>query len=45
MNIHPTANNSSPRALAGSVTVGPYTVIGEHVELGEGTEVILSYRD
>jgi UDP-N-acetylglucosamine acyltransferase len=40
MNVHPSAVIHPRAQLAGSVTVGPYSVIGEHVELGEGTEVI-----
>jgi len=40
MNVHPTAI-IHPRALvSSSVTVGPYSLIGENVELGEGTEVM-----
>jgi UDP-N-acetylglucosamine acyltransferase len=40
MNVHPTAIIHPRAQLADSVTVGPYSLIGEHVELGEGTEVI-----
>lgn len=40
MNAHPTAIIHPNAQVAGSVTIGPYSLIGEHVELGEGTEVI-----
>ncbi len=40
MNVHPTAIIHPQARLAGSVTVGPYSLIGEHVELGEGTEIM-----
>ena len=40
MNTHSTAIIHSRAQLASSVTVGPYSLIGENVELGEGTEVI-----
>ncbi len=40
MNVHPTAIIHSQAQLAGNVTVGPYSIIGEHVELGEGTEIM-----
>jgi UDP-N-acetylglucosamine acyltransferase len=35
--IHPTAIVHPSARLAEGVTVGPYSVIGEHVEVGEGT--------
>jgi UDP-N-acetylglucosamine acyltransferase len=35
--IHPTAIVHSAARLAEGVTVGPYSVIGEHVEIGAGT--------
>ena len=37
MNVHPTAIVHPNAQVAGSVTVGPYSLIGENVELGEGT--------
>lgn len=40
MKAHPTAIVHPRAQVAGSVTVGPYSLIGEHVELGEGTEVM-----
>jgi UDP-N-acetylglucosamine acyltransferase len=40
MNFHPTAIIHSHAQLAATVTVGPYSIIGENVELGEGTEVM-----
>jgi UDP-N-acetylglucosamine acyltransferase len=40
MNVHPTAIVHRKAQLAESVTVGPFSLIGEHVELGEGCEII-----
>lgn len=40
MNFHPTAIIHPGAQIAGEVTVGPYSVIGENVQLGEGTEVM-----
>ena len=40
MNVHPTAIIHPKAQVAGSVTVGPYSLIGENVELGDGTEVM-----
>jgi UDP-N-acetylglucosamine acyltransferase len=40
MNVHPTAIIHPRAQVASSVTVGPYSLIGENVELGEGTEVM-----
>ena len=40
MNAHSTAIIHPQAQLASNVTVGPYSLIGEHVELGEGTEVM-----
>ena len=40
MKAHPTAIIHPQARLASSVTVGPYTVIGEGVELGEDCEVM-----
>jgi UDP-N-acetylglucosamine acyltransferase len=40
MNVHPTAIIHPHAQLAGNVTVGPFSVIGENVELGEGTEIL-----
>jgi UDP-N-acetylglucosamine acyltransferase len=40
MKAHPTAIIHPRAQVAGSVTIGPYSLIGEHVELGEGTEVM-----
>jgi UDP-N-acetylglucosamine acyltransferase len=39
MSIHPTALVSPRAKLASTVTVGPYTVIEQDVEIGEGTEI------
>lgn len=38
-NIHPTALVHPGAKLAANVSVGPYSVIGEHVEIGEGTTI------
>jgi UDP-N-acetylglucosamine acyltransferase len=40
MNAHPTAVIHSKAQVACSVTVGPYAVIGENVEVGEDCEVM-----
>lgn len=40
MNVHPTAIIHPQAKLAGSVTIGPYSLVGEKVELGDGTEVM-----
>ncbi|MGD1155260.1 MAG: acyl-ACP--UDP-N-acetylglucosamine O-acyltransferase [Terriglobia bacterium] len=40
MKAHPTAIVHPRAQVASSVTVGPYSLIGENVELGEGTEVM-----
>jgi UDP-N-acetylglucosamine acyltransferase len=40
MNVHPTAIIHAGAQIAPSVTVGPYAVIGEGVELGEACEVM-----
>ena len=40
MKVHPTAIIHPHAQIASSVTVGPYSLIGENVELGEGTEVM-----
>jgi len=40
MNVHPTAIIHPGAQLASNVTVGPFSIIGENVELGEGTEVM-----
>jgi UDP-N-acetylglucosamine acyltransferase len=40
MNAHPTAIIHPGAKLAGDVVVGPYSLIGENVEIGEGTEVM-----
>lgn len=37
--IHPTALVHPGARLGEGVTVGPYTIIGEHVEIGEGTSI------
>jgi UDP-N-acetylglucosamine acyltransferase len=37
--IHPTAIVHPGARLAGDVEVGPYSIIGEHVEIGEGTRI------
>lgn len=39
MNIHPTAIVHEGAKLAPDVSVGPYSIIGEHVEIGAGTVV------
>jgi UDP-N-acetylglucosamine acyltransferase len=40
MNIHPSAIIHPHARLAADVAVGPYSLIGEDVEIGEGTEVM-----
>jgi UDP-N-acetylglucosamine acyltransferase len=40
MNVHPTAIIDPGAHVASSVTIGPYSLIGENVELGDGTEVM-----
>jgi UDP-N-acetylglucosamine acyltransferase len=40
MKAHPTAIVHPHAQVAGSVTIGPYSLIGEHVELGDGTELM-----
>jgi UDP-N-acetylglucosamine acyltransferase len=40
MNVHPTAIIHPHAQIASNVSVGPYSLIGENVELGEGTEVM-----
>ena len=40
MNVHPTAIIHPRAQLAANVVVGPYSLIGENVEIGEGTEVM-----
>jgi UDP-N-acetylglucosamine acyltransferase len=40
MNAHPTAIIHPGAKLAGDVVVGPYSLIGENIEIGEGTEVM-----
>ena len=40
MSIHPSAIIHSGAKLTADVKVGPYSVIGEHVEIGAGTEVM-----
>jgi UDP-N-acetylglucosamine acyltransferase len=40
MKAHPTAIVHPRAQVAGSVSIGPYSLIGENVELGEGTEVL-----
>ena len=37
--IHPTALVAPGAQLADDVEIGPYTIIGEHVEIGSGTTV------
>jgi UDP-N-acetylglucosamine acyltransferase len=37
--IHPTAIIHPKARIAGGVTIGPYTVIGEHVTIGKDTEI------
>jgi len=37
--IHPTAIIHPTAQLDASVTVGPYTIIGEHVKIGAGTQI------
>jgi len=39
MSVHPTAIIHPRAQLAGNVNIGPYSTIGENVELGEGTEI------
>jgi UDP-N-acetylglucosamine acyltransferase len=40
MSFHPTAIIDSRAKIATGVTIGPYSIIGENVELGAGTEVM-----
>ena len=40
MNVHPTAIIHPQARIDSGVSVGPYCLVGENVELGEGTEVI-----
>ncbi len=40
MNFHPTAIIDPHAKIAADVTIGAYTIIGENVELGAGTEVM-----
>ena len=40
MNVHPTAIIHPRAQVASDVSVGPYSLIGENVELGEGSEVM-----
>ena len=40
MNIHPTAIIHAHAKIADNVTIGPYSIVGENVELGDGTEVM-----
>jgi UDP-N-acetylglucosamine acyltransferase len=37
--IHPTAIVHPGAKLAAGVSVGPYSIVGEHVEIGEGTTI------
>jgi UDP-N-acetylglucosamine acyltransferase len=37
--IHPTAIVHPRAKLAAGVSVGPYSIVGEHVEIGEGTTI------
>jgi UDP-N-acetylglucosamine acyltransferase len=39
VNIHPTAIIHPKARIAGGVSIGPYTVIGEHVTIGKDTEI------
>lgn len=39
MNIHPTAVVSKKAELAGEVTVGPNTIIGDNAVIGQGTRI------
>ena len=39
MNIHPTAIVHQKARIAGGVSIGPFTVIGEHVTIGKDTEI------
>ena len=40
MNVHPTAIIHPRAQVSSDVSVGPYSLIGENVELGEGSEVM-----
>jgi UDP-N-acetylglucosamine acyltransferase len=40
MEIHPTAVVSKKACLAEGVVIGPYSIIGDHVSIGEGTEIL-----
>src|SRR5438128_10429384 len=37
--VHPTAIVHAKAELADDVSVGPYTVIGEHIRIGRGTRI------
>ena len=39
MSIHPTATVSKRSEIASSATIGPYTVVGDGVSIGENTEL------
>jgi UDP-N-acetylglucosamine acyltransferase len=39
VNIHPTAVVHPKARIAGGVSIGPYSVIGEHVTIGKDTEI------
>ena len=39
MNIHPTALVADSAVLADDVEVGPYSIIGDHVEIGAGCRI------
>jgi UDP-N-acetylglucosamine acyltransferase len=40
MNVHPSAIVHPQAKIDGGVSIGPYCLIGENVELGEGTQVM-----
>lgn len=40
MDIHPTAIVHPNAELADDVTIGPYSVVGEHVKIGQGTRLV-----
>ena len=40
MNIHPSSIISSSAKIDSSVTIGPFCIIGDHVEIKSGTSIL-----
>ena len=40
MNIHPTATVGKNAEISSSASIGPYTVIGDHVKIDDGTQLL-----